>query len=58
MLLEDLMVQQDIPVLNAMTQQLTDGPLLVTCKLLEKELALLTLTAYCIVWVDMMETAF
>ena len=52
------MVQQGIPVLNAMTQQLTDGPLLVRCKPPEKELALLTLMAYCIVWVDMMETVF
>lgn len=52
------MAQQGIPVLNAMTQQLTDGPLLVRCKPPEKGLALLTLITYCIVWVDMMETAF
>lgn len=52
------MVQRDIPVLNAMTQQLIDGPLSVRCKPPEKVLGLLILMAYCTVWVDMMETAF
>ena len=52
------MAQQGTPALSAMTQQLTDGRLLVRCNHQEKVLALLILMVYFTVWVAMMETTF